>query len=38
MQFYGTTKDYMRIFNQNKSDLKDANLLSVGQKLEIPAK
>lgn len=37
-QFYGTTKDYKRIFDQNKSDLKDANSLNVGQKLEIPAK
>jgi LysM repeat protein len=37
-QFYGTTKGYMRIYNQNKSTLKDANALRVGQKLEIPAK
>jgi LysM repeat protein len=37
-KFYGDTKDYMRIFNQNRSQLKDANSLSVGQTLEIPAK
>jgi nucleoid-associated protein YgaU len=37
-QFYGNTKDYMRIFNENRSQLKDMNTLTVGQRLEIPAK
>jgi LysM repeat protein len=36
--FYGTTKDYKRIFNANKGELKNQNILRVGQKLEIPAK
>jgi len=37
-QFYGNTRDYMRIFNQNRSQLKDRNSIEVGQKLEIPMK
>ena len=37
-QFYGNTRDYMRIFNQNRSQLKDPNSIEVGQKLEIPMK
>jgi nucleoid-associated protein YgaU len=37
-QFYGNSNHYMRIFNQNKSELKDKNTLTVGQKLEIPMK
>ena len=37
-QFYGNTRDYLRIFNQNRSQLKNPNSLEVGQQLEIPMK
>jgi LysM repeat protein len=36
--FYGSTGDYMKIFNENRSKLTNPNLLQVGQKLEIPMK
>ena len=36
--FYGTPNDFKRIFNANKGELKNQNILRVGQKLEIPAK
>jgi nucleoid-associated protein YgaU len=36
-QFYGNANDYMRIFNANKDQLKDPNLVQVGQELKIPA-
>jgi LysM repeat protein len=36
--FYGTSKEYVRILNANKGELKNQNILRVGQKLEIPAK
>jgi LysM repeat protein len=35
-EFYGTPSDYMRIFNENRSQLKNQDTLHVGQKLEIP--
>ena len=37
-QFYGNTRDYMRIFNANTDLLKNPNAIEVGQKLEIPMK
>ena len=36
-QFYGSTRDYMRIFNANKDELKDPDHINVGQELKIPA-
>jgi nucleoid-associated protein YgaU len=36
-QFYGHEKDYMRIFNANKDQLKDPNQIRAGQQLRIPA-
>jgi nucleoid-associated protein YgaU len=35
-QFYGSTTDYMRIFNANKDQLKDPDQIKVGQELKIP--
>jgi nucleoid-associated protein YgaU len=35
-QFYGSTTDYMRIFNANKDQLKDPDQIKVGQELTIP--
>jgi nucleoid-associated protein YgaU len=35
-QFYGSTADYMRIFNANKDQLKDPDQIKVGQELRIP--
>jgi len=35
-EFYGTSQHYMRIFNENKSLLKNPHQLEVGQRLEIP--
>ncbi|HON66189.1 MAG TPA: LysM peptidoglycan-binding domain-containing protein [Phycisphaerae bacterium] len=35
-QFYGTTRNYMKIYQANKSKLKDPNKLPVGTKLVIP--
>jgi hypothetical protein len=37
-QFYGNARDYMRIFNENRSQLKNPNSIQVGQTLEIPMK
>jgi len=37
-QFYGNPKDYMRIFDANRSRLKNHNIIQVGQELEIPCK
>jgi hypothetical protein len=37
-RFFGTSKDYMRIFDANKSQLKDPDILMIGQTLEIPMK
>jgi LysM repeat protein len=37
-QFYGNPKDYMRIFDANRSRLKNHNIIQVGQELEIPGK
>jgi LysM repeat protein len=37
-QFYGNTRDYMRIFNENSSQLKNPNRIEDGQQLEIPMK
>ena len=34
--FYGTTKDYMRIFNANRGTIENENLLRPGQELTIP--
>ena len=36
-QFYGDSKDYMRIFNANKDKLKDPDHVNAGQELKIPA-
>jgi LysM repeat protein len=36
-QFYGNSKEYMRIFNANKDKLKDPDHVNVGQELKIPA-
>jgi len=36
--FYGDSKDYMRIFDANKSRLNNHNIIRVGQELEIPGK
>lgn len=35
-KFYGTTKNWRKIYNANKSKLKDPNSLKVGTKLSIP--
>ena len=34
--FYGNPGDYMKIFNANTDQLKDPNMIDVGQKLKIP--
>jgi LysM repeat protein len=34
--FYGDAKQYMKIFEANKDQLKDPDKISVGQKLKIP--
>ena len=36
-QFYGDAKQYMKIFEANKDQLKDPDKIKVGQKLRIPA-
>ncbi len=36
-EFYGSAKDYIRIFNANKDKLKDPDHINVGQELKIPA-
>ena len=35
-QYYGKASLYMRIFDANKDQLTDPNLIKVGQKLRIP--
>jgi nucleoid-associated protein YgaU len=35
-QYYGDANLYMQIFEANKDQLKDPNLIQVGQKLRIP--
>ncbi len=35
-QFYGDANKYMRIFDANKDQLKDPNMIRVGQVLKIP--
>ncbi len=35
-QFYGEAGKYMRIFEANRDQLSDPNLIKVGQKLKIP--
>jgi nucleoid-associated protein YgaU len=35
--FYGDTKEYMKIFEANKDQLKDPDKIKVGQKLKIPS-
>ncbi|MBN1567075.1 MAG: LysM peptidoglycan-binding domain-containing protein [Acidobacteria bacterium] len=35
-QFYGNANTYMKIFEANKDQLKDPNLIKVGQVLKIP--
>ena len=35
-QFLGNAGDYMKIFNANKDQLSDPNLIKVGQVLKIP--
>ena len=35
-QFYGDANEYMRIFYANRDQLKDPDMLKVGQKLAIP--
>lgn len=35
-QYYGDASLYMQIFEANKDQLKDPNLIKVGQKLRIP--
>ena len=34
--FYGDANKYMKIFEANKDQLKDPNMIRVGQKLRIP--
>ena len=34
--FYGDANQYMKIFEANKDQLKDPNMIQVGQKLRIP--
>jgi LysM repeat protein len=36
-QFYGNGNEYMRIFEANKDQLKDPNMIKVGQVLKIPS-
>lgn len=36
-QFYGNANAYMKIFDANKDQLKDPNVIKVGQVLKIPA-
>ena len=36
-EFYGSTNEYMKIFEANKDQLKDPNKIQVGQQLKIPA-
>jgi hypothetical protein len=36
-QFYGDSDEYMRIFYANRDQLKDPDMIKVGQKLVIPA-
>jgi nucleoid-associated protein YgaU len=36
-QFYGSTNDYMKIFDANKDQLSDPDKIQVGQELKIPA-
>ena len=35
-QYYGDPNTYMKIFEANKDQLKDPNMIQVGQKLRIP--
>lgn len=35
-KYYGKAGSYMRIFEANTEEIKDANLIKVGQKLRIP--
>ncbi len=35
-QYYGDANQYMKIFEANKDQLKDPNMIQVGQKLRIP--
>jgi nucleoid-associated protein YgaU len=35
-KYYGTTKNWRKIANANKSKIKDANKLPVGVKITIP--
>jgi len=35
-RFYGDANAYMKIFEANKDQLKDPNMIGVGQKLRIP--
>jgi nucleoid-associated protein YgaU len=37
-EFYGSASEYMRIFEANTDQLKDPNMIKVGQVLRIPAK
>jgi LysM repeat protein len=37
-QIYGDANQYMKIFDANRDQLKDPNLIHPGQKLQIPAK
>jgi nucleoid-associated protein YgaU len=34
--YYGDANKYMKIFEANKDQLKDPNMIQVGQKLRIP--
>jgi len=36
-QFYGDANKYMKIFDANKDQLKDPNMIKVGQVLKIPS-
>lgn len=36
-EFYGSTNDYMKIFNANRDQLRDPDKINVGQELKIPA-
>jgi nucleoid-associated protein YgaU len=36
-KFYGDANKYMKIFEANKDQLKDPNVIQAGQKLKIPA-
>jgi len=36
-QFYGSTNDYMKIFNANRDKLNDPDEIQPGQELKIPA-